>query len=177
MQARRSGSRTGSRTPSERRSPWGSKRRTRPTRTPASASRWVGPVGRAGDLLRNADVAMYQAKARGKAHHELFEPDMNVKAARRLEAENRLRKAVERKEIVAHYQPKVSIGDGAIVGMEALARWADPERGLVLPSGFIPMAEETGLIVPMGESVMREACRRAVAWREENPGIPRWRSG
>jgi diguanylate cyclase (GGDEF)-like protein/PAS domain S-box-containing protein len=127
------------------------------------------PGVQAGDLLRNADIAMYGAKAGGKARHAVFEEKMDERAARRLEAENRFRKAIERGEIVAHYQPKVSLGDGAVVGMEALARWADPDRGLVLPSGFIPMAEETGLIVPMGESVLREACRRAAAWRKEHP--------
>ncbi len=140
--------------------------------TSASIGMALGRPGRlnAQDFLRNADIAMYQAKASGKAHYELFEPAMNAKAGRRLEAENRLRKAIHRGEIVAYFQPKVSLEDGAILGMEALARWADPERGLVLPSEFIPMAEETGLIVPMGESLMREACRQAAEWRRERPG-------
>ncbi len=125
------------------------------------------PGQRAGDLLRNADVAMYGAKARGKARHELFDPAMNERAASRLEAENGLRRAIGRGEIVAHYQPKLSLASGEVVGMEALARWEEPERGLVLPAEFIGLAEETGLIVPLGELVLREACRRAATWRQE----------
>ncbi len=125
-----------------------------------------------GQLLREADLAMYRAKTEGKARHAVFEEKMDERAARRLDAENKLRKAIERGEIVSHYQPKVCLTSGEIIDMEALARWGDPERGLVLPSEFIALAEETGLIVPMGELVLREACRRAVSWREEHTGIP-----
>nr|MDP9478110.1 EAL domain-containing protein [Actinomycetota bacterium] len=139
-------------------------------RANASVGVALGRSGqRAGDLLRDADVAMYGAKARGKARHELFDPAMNERATSRLEAENGLRRAIGRGEIVPFFQPKVSLASGEVVGMEALARWEDPERGLVLPAEFIGLAEETGLIVPMGEAVLREACRRAAAWRDERP--------
>ncbi len=130
------------------------------------------PGQRAGDLLRNADVAMYGAKAGGKARHELFDPAMDERAAGRLEAENGLRRAIRRGEIVPFFQPKVSLTSGEVVGMEALARWEHPERGLVLPAEFIPLAEESGLIVPMGQAVLREACRRAAAWCEERVAAP-----
>ena len=138
-----------------------------------SPSRFRAGLLRAEDLVRNADIAMYQAKVGGRARLRLFEPDMNARATSRLDAENRFRKAIDRKELVTYYQPKVSVGSGEVVGMEALVRWADPERGVVSPAEFIPLAEETGLVVPMGELVMREACRQAVAWRRtRSPADP-----
>ena len=118
----------------------------------------------AADLLRNADLAMYAAKAAGKGIARAFEPSMHSIALDRIELEERLRDAVERGEIVVHYQPIVSVVDGAIVGAEALARWEHPDRGLVLPDAFIPTAEETGLIAGIGREVLAIACRDASTW-------------
>ncbi len=123
----------------------------------------------ASDLLRDADLAMYRAKHSGKSRYAVFEKAMNAQALERLELEHGLRRAVERNEFVVHYQPYVSLATGKIVGIEALARWEHPERGLLSPDEFVRVAEETGLIVPIGEVVLEEACRQAKAWQERRP--------
>ena len=112
------------------------------------------------DLLRDADTAMYQAKASGKARHQLFDASMHSRAMRLLELENDLRRAVDRADFLLHFQPIVRIGSGRIVAFEALVRWDHPQRGLVAPAEFIPLAEETGLIDAIGGWALREACRR-----------------
>jgi predicted signal transduction protein with EAL and GGDEF domain len=110
-------------------------------------------------LLRDADTAMYRAKALGKARYEVFESTMHARAVSLLQLETDLRRALERGEIRVYYQPIVSLESGAITGFEALARWFHPTRGLILPDEFIPLAEETGLILGLGREVMRQSCR------------------
>jgi diguanylate cyclase (GGDEF)-like protein len=117
------------------------------------------------NMLRDADVAMYAAKSEGKARYKVFNAGMYTKALRRLELENELRRAIEGGELRLHYQPKISLNDGSVVGMEALARWEHPTRGLVAPDEFIPLAEETNLIYPLGKWVLEEACARAREWQ------------
>ena len=119
------------------------------------------------NLLRHADIAMYHAKARGKARYEIFESNMDQEAMHRLEMEVGLRRAIDKGELCVYYQPEVEIESGALVGMEALVRWNHPERGLVSPSVFLPVAEETGLILPIGRFVLLEACRQAKEWQEK----------
>ncbi|HEU5448318.1 MAG TPA: EAL domain-containing protein, partial [Acidimicrobiia bacterium] len=124
----------------------------------------------ADDLLRDADVAMYQAKQRGRARCEFFDEAMRTEAARRLETATALHRALERDEFETFYQPMIDLHSGAIVGVEALVRWNHPERGLISPAMFIPLAEEQGLIVPIGAAVLDEACRQWARWHSEFPG-------
>jgi len=115
-------------------------------------------------LLRNADSAMYHAKEMGRNNYQFFLEAMNVAAAERLRLENDLHRALERNEFELHYQPRISVASGRTCGIEALIRWRHPERGLVSPGQFIPVAEDTGLIVPIGEWVIEEACRQGASW-------------
>jgi diguanylate cyclase (GGDEF)-like protein/PAS domain S-box-containing protein len=121
------------------------------------------------DVLRDADVAMYWAKRAGKSRHQFFDHSMNAAARERLGLENGLRRALEREEFRLHYQPTVDLENGKTVGVEALLRWEHPGRGLVSPGDFISVAEETGMILPLGRWVLREACRQVVAWEAEMP--------
>jgi diguanylate cyclase (GGDEF)-like protein/PAS domain S-box-containing protein len=118
------------------------------------------------DLLRNADTAMYCAKARGRGRYEIFDQGMRQRAIARMEIEADLKKAVLAYEFVLHYQPKVSLIDQRITGFEALVRWNHPKRGLLYPSEFISVAEEIGLIVPLGRWVLHEVCRQMAAWHK-----------
>jgi predicted signal transduction protein with EAL and GGDEF domain len=116
------------------------------------------------DVLRDADTAMYQAKAAGKARHQVFDASMHSRALRLLELEHDLRRAVEREDFVLHFQPVVEIEGGRILAFEALVRWNHPQRGLVAPGEFIPLAEETGLIDPIGRWALQEACQTRRRW-------------
>ncbi len=122
------------------------------------------------DLLRDADITMYQAKALGRGRCEVFSPAMRLKAVALVRLEADLRVALERDEFHIHYQPIVSLKDSRIVGMEALLRWQHPHQGLIAPSDFIPLAEDTGLILPMGEWVLRTACGHLKTWLDN--GVP-----
>ena len=117
-------------------------------------------------LLKNADAAMYRAKEHGRSNFQFYTSEMNERVNERLALENALRRALERQEFLLHYQQRVELKSGAILGAEALVRWMHPEWGLVRPARFVSLAEETGLIVPLGEWVLREACRQARAWTD-----------
>ena len=127
------------------------------------------------ELIRHADTAMYDAKRRGKGRIALFEPELSEVARQRMQLGNDLRVALARGEISLHYQPKVSLGDGQLHGVEALCRWQHPTRGAIAPTEFIPLAEEIGMIVPLGRWVLREACVQARRWQQMAPDQPPFR--
>ena len=126
----------------------------------------------ADDLLRKADTALYRAKAGGRTCYVIHEPAMDAPMRQRLEIETDLRRALERGELQLYYQPAVRLKTGRIDEVEALARWQHPRQGLVLPGEFIPVAEETGLILPLGRWVLEEACQQAAQWQKESPETP-----
>jgi diguanylate cyclase (GGDEF)-like protein/PAS domain S-box-containing protein len=124
------------------------------------------------DMLRDADTAMYRAKAAGRSRHQIFDADMHERAMTLLRLETDLRHAIERGELLAYYQPIIDLTNRALLGFEALARWRHPERGLVPPDVFIPVAEETGLVGVIGELMLKEACQQMKMWQDRYPRTP-----
>ena len=124
-------------------------------------------------LLKYADIALYEAKGEGRNAYRFFSPEMNAQAHGRLRMENDLRRAVERRELELHYQPQLDLATGDVSAVEALVRWRHPVRGLIAPNAFIPMAEETGLVLGIGEWVLNEACRQVASWQREGVTLPR----
>jgi len=124
-------------------------------------------------VVKHAGVAMHHAKQREKNTYQFYSSELNAKALQKLNLGNELRKALERDELRLYYQPKVDVATKALRGAEALVRWMHPERGLVPPNDFIPLAEENGLIVPLGEWVLRAACKQTTAWRAAGLPVPR----
>jgi predicted signal transduction protein with EAL and GGDEF domain len=123
-------------------------------------------------LMKNADVAMYYAKEKGRNNYQFFSAEMNSRAQERLSVENYLRLALKRNELVLHYQPRMSLAGGELVGVEALIRWQHPRRGLLAPDKFIDVAEDSGLIVPIGEWVLEAACEQIRRWQSSvKPGL------
>jgi diguanylate cyclase (GGDEF)-like protein len=123
------------------------------------------------ELLRDADIAMYRAKASGKGRYAIFDREMYDRTIHLSQIETDLRYAIERQELLLHYQPIISLANGRITGFEALLRWQHPNKGLIAPGDFIAIAEDTGLIVPIGEWVLREACRQLRDWQEKFPSV------
>ena len=121
------------------------------------------------NMLRDADTAMYRAKAQGKACYEVFDKGMHTHAVYLLQMENDLRRALDREEFCVYYQPIVSLDNGQLAGFEALIRWQHPERGFINPSDFIPLAEDTGLIVPIGQWILKRACQQLARWQWQSP--------
>ncbi len=126
---------------------------------------------RASDLLRNADIAMYRAKNKGKARYEIFDVKMSAVALSRLQLEIELRQAVKWEQLRLDYQPLMDLNSGRIIGTEALVRWQHPDKGLISPTDFIPIAEESGMILSIGEWVLREACCQAKKWQTQFPSL------
>jgi len=124
------------------------------------------------ELLQYADAALYSAKAKGRNNVQFYSPQLTAEASGRLTLESELRRGIERRELELFYQPKIDLASRRVVGAEALMRWRHPVRGLIAPYSFIPIAEETGLIVPMGAWALHEACRRAARWNMPRDGAP-----
>jgi EAL domain-containing protein (putative c-di-GMP-specific phosphodiesterase class I) len=123
------------------------------------------------ELVRNADAAMYVVKTDGKGRYAIFEPHMHAAAVHRLDLRAGLQRALDNDEFVLHYQPIVAMETGRLVGLEALVRWEHPQRGLMAPDSFIPLAEETGLVVPLGLWVLEDACRQMAEWSVLHPQV------